>query len=238
MIQVRCEGCHSAFDLDERRIPKSGMRVRCPKCASSFHVTPEGQTSALQAPGVKPPIAAAKPAPAIPVDLPVASDPAADLSSPVAPRLADLPARVVPVAVPLASTPSRGEDLPAVASPRFTDLPVPAAPRPAGPPAEFAIPDADLPVPVARGADLPVAASPRVAARPGASKGAATRLGTGPAVPARALAATIPADVLGRDLPVALHPRGAIPSPLPPDPSPLSDFGFGDIDLPPALGLD
>src|SRR5438309_1921038 len=46
MIQVRCESCQATFELDERRIPKNGMRVRCPRCSASFHVAPDGSVSA------------------------------------------------------------------------------------------------------------------------------------------------------------------------------------------------
>ena len=42
MIQVRCPGCQATFDMDERRIPKSGMRARCPKCTTSLQVLPDG----------------------------------------------------------------------------------------------------------------------------------------------------------------------------------------------------
>ncbi len=45
MIQVLCPSCNASFDTDERRIPKSGMRARCPKCGASIFVRPDGTAS-------------------------------------------------------------------------------------------------------------------------------------------------------------------------------------------------
>src|SRR4051794_5700977 len=50
MIQVRWGSCQASFELGERRIPKAGMRVRCPRCAASFHVAPDGTATAAAAP--------------------------------------------------------------------------------------------------------------------------------------------------------------------------------------------
>lgn len=45
MIQVRCPSCQNSFDTDERRIPKGGMRARCPKCGTSIFVRPDGSAA-------------------------------------------------------------------------------------------------------------------------------------------------------------------------------------------------
>jgi len=37
MIKVECVSCKSPYDVDERRIPEKGMKMRCPKCSTSFH---------------------------------------------------------------------------------------------------------------------------------------------------------------------------------------------------------
>jgi predicted Zn finger-like uncharacterized protein len=47
MIKVECVSCKSPYDVDERRIPEKGMRMRCPKCTTSFMVDRTGKTSAL-----------------------------------------------------------------------------------------------------------------------------------------------------------------------------------------------
>lgn len=49
MFKVECEGCHAPYQVDERRIPPAGLKMRCPKCGTTFVVTqPEGaEVSAL-----------------------------------------------------------------------------------------------------------------------------------------------------------------------------------------------
>ncbi|MBW2453187.1 MAG: zinc-ribbon domain-containing protein [Deltaproteobacteria bacterium] len=36
MVNVDCPGCGSAYNVSEKRIPKSGLKMRCPKCGESF----------------------------------------------------------------------------------------------------------------------------------------------------------------------------------------------------------
>ena len=38
MFEVRCPGCQNPFELDERRVPRNGMTMRCPKCQTTFVV--------------------------------------------------------------------------------------------------------------------------------------------------------------------------------------------------------
>src|SRR5688500_4489157 len=40
MFKVECPGCKAPYQVDERRVPPSGLKMRCPKCGSSFHVEP------------------------------------------------------------------------------------------------------------------------------------------------------------------------------------------------------
>src|SRR5690349_23601390 len=42
MFKVECPGCKAPYQVDERRIPPSGLKMRCPKCGSSFKVDPPG----------------------------------------------------------------------------------------------------------------------------------------------------------------------------------------------------
>jgi predicted Zn finger-like uncharacterized protein len=42
MIKVECESCKASYELDERRIPPGGMKMRCPKCGTSFKVGASG----------------------------------------------------------------------------------------------------------------------------------------------------------------------------------------------------
>lgn len=38
MFTVECDSCRASYELDERRVPDGGMRMRCPKCGASFVV--------------------------------------------------------------------------------------------------------------------------------------------------------------------------------------------------------
>jgi cellulose synthase operon protein C len=40
MFKVECPGCKAPYPVDERRIPSSGLKMRCPKCGTSFKVDP------------------------------------------------------------------------------------------------------------------------------------------------------------------------------------------------------
>jgi cellulose synthase operon protein C len=57
MIKVECVSCKSPYDVDERRIPDKGMKMRCPKCSTSFMVARDGTVSAAPAAAARPPLA-------------------------------------------------------------------------------------------------------------------------------------------------------------------------------------
>ena len=38
MLKVECESCKAPYQIDERRVPKTGMKMRCPKCGHAFTV--------------------------------------------------------------------------------------------------------------------------------------------------------------------------------------------------------
>jgi predicted Zn finger-like uncharacterized protein len=38
MFNVECEGCKAPYQVDERRVPPTGLKMRCPKCGASFVV--------------------------------------------------------------------------------------------------------------------------------------------------------------------------------------------------------
>jgi predicted Zn finger-like uncharacterized protein len=80
MIKVECVSCKSPYDVDERRIPEKGMKMRCPKCNTSFMVSSEGVTSAIAGAGGRPSIGIAMP--------PMAAGAGGPLTLPVAPPLA------------------------------------------------------------------------------------------------------------------------------------------------------
>ncbi|MCA9583614.1 MAG: zinc-ribbon domain-containing protein, partial [Myxococcales bacterium] len=42
MINVQCPQCRAPYELDENRLPEGGMKMRCPKCETKFHVHRSG----------------------------------------------------------------------------------------------------------------------------------------------------------------------------------------------------
>jgi len=38
MFTVECPGCSASYQVDERRVPAGGLRMRCPKCSTAFVV--------------------------------------------------------------------------------------------------------------------------------------------------------------------------------------------------------
>ena len=67
MLRVECEQCKSPYQVDERRIPAAGLKMRCPKCGHAFVVkadsgTPLSVKSEVAAPAAPAPAAPAAPA--------------------------------------------------------------------------------------------------------------------------------------------------------------------------------
>jgi predicted Zn finger-like uncharacterized protein len=50
MIKVTCESCKASYELDPRRIPPGGMKMRCPRCGTSFSVTASADLAGLKDP--------------------------------------------------------------------------------------------------------------------------------------------------------------------------------------------
>jgi predicted Zn finger-like uncharacterized protein len=64
MFKVECLGCQAPYQVDERRVPEKGLKMRCPKCGTTFKVEPPTQsTTPSQAPAPAPeaPFASAPP---------------------------------------------------------------------------------------------------------------------------------------------------------------------------------
>ncbi|WP_438007983.1 tetratricopeptide repeat protein [Sorangium sp. So ce321] len=138
MIKVECDGCRSPYQVDEKRVPPAGLRMRCPKCGTSLLVTKGGA-----APAPTPP-----PSPA-PTPAPRAGAGGLQLSERSAPAMHDDADLDLPVAAP--------EDVafPAVAPPRRPGPPpAPTPPRRAAPTAPAA------PTPLAAAAPAPPAPRP------------------------------------------------------------------------------
>lgn len=89
MHRVDCESCKATYQVDERRIPLTGLKMRCPKCGHTFLVKIEGGVAVvkpIQAGGVggaaPPPSSKPESAPKSPAAA-LQDDPFADLPSPV-----------------------------------------------------------------------------------------------------------------------------------------------------------
>jgi cellulose synthase operon protein C len=55
MLKVECESCKAPYQVDERRVPPTGLKMRCPKCGHTFLVTdPSKGAGAPPAPGAAP----------------------------------------------------------------------------------------------------------------------------------------------------------------------------------------
>src|SRR5262245_57864878 len=42
MVKVECDGCKAPYQIDEKRIPATGLKMRCPKCGTNLLVTKPG----------------------------------------------------------------------------------------------------------------------------------------------------------------------------------------------------
>src|SRR5437660_4844297 len=92
MLNVECEGCKATYPVDERRIPQTGLKMRCPKCGTSFVVNrPADDLGAelpvVAAPKGPPPVPTKPGAPVVdlPASLGARSPVAPGAGSPVAP---------------------------------------------------------------------------------------------------------------------------------------------------------
>ncbi len=48
MLRIACESCHAPYQVDERRVPPAGLKMRCPKCGHSFVVKQNGETAPVE----------------------------------------------------------------------------------------------------------------------------------------------------------------------------------------------
>lgn len=207
MLKVECESCKAPYQLDERRVPPAGLKMRCPKCGHSFLVTNPNAP------------AAAAPTPAAP---PVPSGGGGAAKAPPPPPVGVNKQRtMVGIAPPAAPT----TKMPAVAAkpaaPPVAPAAAPAPPAPRAPiPSDFpaalgSLDESDLPV-VSAGLPAPRAAKPPVP----------------PAAPPRAA----PVEELELDLPAVAadlpSPKADLPSPKASLPSPKANLPSPRADLP------
>lgn len=258
MVKVECDGCKAPYQIDEKRIPPAGLKMRCPKCGTNLVVMkPESGGAEADLPAAAPP----KPSPfkgaPPPRPAPIAAPPRPAAKAPPPPSLED----------DLLDLPSAARHAPDLGGPRTgVGFGPPAAPAPRGGFGEIDL-MIDLPAPSGFEAseldadfgaqDLPVvhAATPaRALHARGVTRNRTMELGEADLEDASDLlddGGSLEADFGDVDLPdvqpdaeLPSFPGGALDFPVtrgapapfrgaPRAPSaPPGALGFGDIDLP------
>ena len=248
MLKVECESCKAPYQVDERRVPPTGLKMRCPKCGHTFLVTDPSKGAAPPASAGAPPaerpkmkqtmvgvgaFGAGGKAPPMPAR-PAAPPPPA-MPPPFDDGLA-LPA--LKQAPPRASAMAKPEPPPPAALPGLDDLDLPALAGNVGLPAAVHRPPQHHRMPPAQAAPPPPAFSfdvdlPAVQPLSGGGSGGGFGSVDLPSPKARGGFGDLPPPKLGgADLPLAKGTGafGAIDLP-----SPKAHGGFNDL---PALQND
>lgn len=88
MFKVECPGCQAPYQVDERRVPATGLGMRCPKCGTSFTVNRPQAVAPVTSSGPAPsPSSFAKPATAAPRPVPGTVQGVAPSRKPSAPKM-------------------------------------------------------------------------------------------------------------------------------------------------------
>ncbi len=258
MLKVACESCQAPYQVDERRVPPSGLKMRCPKCGHSFLVT---APAAGGASGVAP----APPAPQVP---PAPRAPAEQAQVAAPPRPASVASVPRPATARMPTAPGVGaggapQGSPPVSKKTIVGLAPPSVPPRKAPPPSLEstiepedvtsdfpaalgfLDDADLPVvpadlPAAKGAPpRPVKPQPPPAPRRAPDVSA----GPGGARPPGAKTATSQGSPgIDSDLPVAAVGLPAVRSGEPASPfevdlpTPVADLPVATAALPAVFG--
>ena len=216
MLKVECESCGTPFQVDEKRVPPTGLRMRCPKCGHAFTVVQPTMELTLDLPIPVP----TGSLPVTVVGSPLSSQPAlGDLPLPAAPASANEKPTARPLSGPAASLPFPPRPPSLVMSPLPSDLPRPAAgpdlPLPVPPPLLRTAPHKAVTIP----SDLPEPARAR-------ARGGVRELDLDD-LPAQAPARRGGPRELALDLPAAAPVAAPFGSKAP---AGLGDFG--ELDLP------
>jgi predicted Zn finger-like uncharacterized protein len=226
MFKVECPGCKAPYQVDERRVPASGLKMRCPKCGTSFQVEAPDDSRRT---GPSPVLGGSTSEPGLPVPVPRAQNLASRTMVGVAPSALGInpPARTGAAAAAPARTGAAAAAPATAAPPQAPTRPaVPASPK-APPPrpapavaAEDPYAGIDLPaVSTAADFDLPAPARPKPPLPPAARAAPAKDLDL-PAVPTRpAPKAPAPATIKAPPLPKPAAPTAAPAAPAPKEPA-------------------
>ncbi|MBI2897374.1 MAG: zinc-ribbon domain-containing protein [Deltaproteobacteria bacterium] len=259
-MQVSCEKCRAEYQIDERRLPPAGLKMRCPKCAHTFLVKRAEAAAAPAAPPAPRPAPSSAPPRIAPLtqEQPIAKrQPATadldfgDLDLP-GPAARPAPAPWGAPAAPVAPQASFGElDLPAPASARKV-----AATK--GPGQTVAFGDLDLPAPASAAKAAQSWQDPKKAGQTAAFgdldlPAPAVKPSPVPgAIPSKFPSAAAVVESLGAELPAVKPPPGGqkqslfdldLPSARPAASPPAAAGGaagerggFGELDLPAPKG--
>jgi predicted Zn finger-like uncharacterized protein len=203
MLKVECESCKAPYQVDERRVPPTGLKMRCPKCGHTFLVTDPSK-------GAPPPAAA----------------PAPDASKGASPQKKATMVGLAPKPAPSTSA-KAAPPAPVAPDLDFGDIGLPAMKPPAakaGAPAPKPAPAPQMPPPFPGLDDLDLPALAGDAGLPApVAKKAAPKAAPAPApAPAAAVPAAFPKAAFNFDVDL----------PAVPAPPAASGGGFGSIDLP------
>ncbi|MDB4985102.1 MAG: O-GlcNAc transferase [Myxococcaceae bacterium] len=134
MRKVNCETCGAAYEVDPRRVPANGMKMRCPACGASVHVAPEAAKpeAKLSLSDLDLDLPAPKPRPPALAGAAVAALPPIKAPAKPAPKLPDLELSDLPAVKPRAPGRAAVPSLSSAAGDDLTDLPAPKAPSKVG----------------------------------------------------------------------------------------------------------
>jgi predicted Zn finger-like uncharacterized protein len=128
-MKITCESCSAQYDLDDSRIPASGMSMKCPACLHTFEVR---RQPAQAAAAPEPPPAAAASIALSDEGIALSIDDEIDLPAPKETELTDLPA---PKAAGKSLVPPpRPPPAPKLPPPSLGLSPPPPSPKPSPPP--------------------------------------------------------------------------------------------------------
>jgi cellulose synthase operon protein C len=217
MFKVECPGCKAPYQVDERRVPSTGLKMRCPKCGTSFQVEPPDDARRTGPSPVLGDAAAPRPEQGSAARPPL-RNPAARTMVGVAPSSLGLPPAAAKPPVPARPAPLK----PAGGAPPAP--PLPSAPKPVGDGSTGSGTEADLPMAAPARKPPPIPGGPRRVAPAVVAKPPST-------LPPEDIEEDLPAvPGVELDLPVPTAPaaRGAAPPALDADlPALPSDHEWG-----------
>lgn len=140
-MNVQCTHCSTVFRVDPRKVPASGVRVRCSICRGVFEIAGSGSAQPQPAAASTPAQAVSTPAPA-PAPTPAAAPAAPPPLPPPLPPRAPAPAAAAPAPAPPPAPAPTPKPAAAPAPPSAAPAPRPApAPATSAPRSPFGVSD-------------------------------------------------------------------------------------------------